>query len=59
MADTPEHTEHKAEELMGQAKEGYGKAVGSDELIAEGKGDQVKGRVKQAGDDLKDAAQHL
>ncbi|MFL6138605.1 MAG: CsbD family protein [Frankiaceae bacterium] len=51
--------EHKLEELKGDAKETYGKAVGSDELVAEGKGDQASGRVKQAGDDLKHAAKKV
>jgi uncharacterized protein YjbJ (UPF0337 family) len=54
-----DRTEHKLEELKGDAKETYGKAVGSDELVSEGKGDQASGRVKQAGDDLKDAAKKL
>ena len=51
--------EHKLEELKGDAKETYGKAVGSDEMVAEGKGDQMSGRVKQAGDDLKHAARKV
>jgi uncharacterized protein YjbJ (UPF0337 family) len=54
-----ERAGHKVEELKGKAKEGYGKAVGSDELVAEGKGDQASGRVKQAGDDLKHAAKKV
>ena len=51
--------QHKLQELKGDAKETYGKAVGSDELVAEGKGDQASGKVKQAGDDLKSAAKRV
>ena len=47
--------DNKAEELKGKAKEGLGKATDDDELKAEGKGDQVKGNVKQAGEKVKDA----
>ena len=36
-------------------KEGLGKATDNDELEAEGKTDQVKGNLKQAGDKVKDA----
>ncbi|GAA2326354.1 CsbD family protein [Dactylosporangium salmoneum] len=48
--------EHKAEELKGEAKEHYGTATGDEELRAEGRADQDAANVKQAGDELKDAA---
>ena len=54
-----DRAEHKLEELKGEAKESYGKAVGSDELVEEGKGDQASGRVKQAGDDVVHAVKKI
>ena len=47
--------EHKAEELGGKAKEAAGKATDDERLEAEGKGDQTKANLKQAGDKVKDA----
>jgi uncharacterized protein YjbJ (UPF0337 family) len=43
------------QDAHGKAKEGVGNATGNDRLQAEGKGDQVKADVKQAGEKLKDA----
>lgn len=43
------------DEKLGQAKEGYGKATGNEELQAEGKGQQAGASIKQAGEKLKDA----
>ncbi len=45
---------NKAEELGGQAKEHAGRATGDEQLEAEGKGDQVAGNLKQAGEKVKD-----
>ncbi len=39
----------------GKLKEVAGKASGNDKLQAEGKADQVKGNLKQAGEKVKDA----
>ncbi len=47
--------DNKAEELKGKAKESVGKAKGDQEMEAEGKGDQTKGNLKQAGEKVKDA----
>jgi uncharacterized protein YjbJ (UPF0337 family) len=44
-----------AEEKLGEAKEAFGKASGDDELKNEGKADQTKGSLKQAGEKVKDA----
>ncbi|MCX4751498.1 CsbD family protein [Kitasatospora sp. NBC_01287] len=44
-----------AEKGKGKAKEAVGKAVGNERLTAEGKADQAKGDVKQAGEKIKDA----
>ena len=44
-----------AEKLGGKAKEAFGKITNNDELVAEGRADQAKSSVKQAGEDVKDA----
>lgn len=44
-----------AERLTGKAKEGLGKMTDNERLEAEGKADQVKADVKQAGEKAKDA----
>ena len=41
--------------LTGKAKEATGKAAGDNRLKNEGKGDQVKANLKQAGEKVKDA----
>lgn len=46
---------NEAQEVHGKLKEGIGKATGNDEWRAEGKGDQVAGNLKQAGEKVKDA----
>ncbi|HVA59388.1 MAG TPA: CsbD family protein [Mycobacteriales bacterium] len=46
---------NKAQELKGDAKRKVGKATGNDQWQAEGKGDQVAGNLKQAGEKVKDA----
>ncbi|UWF77558.1 CsbD family protein [Microbacterium neungamense] len=45
---------HKAEEMVGKAKEGIGDATDNESLQAEGKLDQAKANVKQAGDEVKE-----
>lgn len=46
---------HSAEEMKGKVKESVGDATDIDRLETEGKVDQAKANVKQAGDDVKDA----
>ena len=46
---------NKAEEFKGQAKEKFGQATGDDEMQAEGEKDQDKSKLKQAGENIKDA----
>ena len=48
-------TENKTEELKGKAKETVGEVTGDEELEAQGRGDQVKSNLKQAGEKIKDA----
>jgi uncharacterized protein YjbJ (UPF0337 family) len=52
---TEDKAANKATEVKGDIKEGLGRATGDQELEAEGKGDQVKGNLKQAGEKVKDA----
>jgi len=44
-----------AEEAKGKVKEGVGKATDDERLEAEGKVDQSKANLKQAGENVKDA----
>jgi uncharacterized protein YjbJ (UPF0337 family) len=46
------------DDLGGKAKESTGKATGDEELQAEGKVDQGKADLKQAGEKVKDAFKH-
>jgi len=51
--------DHKAEDLGGKIKEGVGKVTGDEELEAQGKGDQAKSNIKQAGDKVKEAVKDV
>ena len=46
---------NESEEWAGKAKEAAGKVTDDEKLEAEGKGDQVKANLKQAGEKVKDA----
>lgn len=46
---------NKAEELTGGAKAKTGEATGDRDLQAEGRGQQSKANLKQAGESVKDA----
>jgi uncharacterized protein YjbJ (UPF0337 family) len=46
---------NKVTEVKGKVKKAAGRATGNERLEAEGKTDQVKGNVKQAGEKVKDA----
>jgi uncharacterized protein YjbJ (UPF0337 family) len=50
--------ENAAEDAKGKVKEGVGRATGDDEKVAEGKADQTKADIKQAGENVKDAFKH-
>jgi uncharacterized protein YjbJ (UPF0337 family) len=49
---------HRAEAVKGTAKRMAGRLTGSRRLRAEGRGDQAKGNLKQAGATTKDAFKH-
>ncbi|GAB2442553.1 CsbD family protein [Nocardia tengchongensis] len=46
---------NKAEDLAGKAKEKLGRATGDKDRENEGKADQVKSNLKDAGEKVKDA----
>lgn len=45
---------NKAQDLGGKAKEAVGKATGDDSTRDEGRGDQAKSNLKDAGEKVKD-----
>jgi len=46
---------HQAEVVKGGAKRMLGRLIGSRRLRAEGRADEAKGDIKQAGEKIKDA----
>jgi uncharacterized protein YjbJ (UPF0337 family) len=50
--------DNAAEDAGGKAKESVGKATGDEHLEAEGKADQTKADLKNAGEKVKDAFKH-
>ncbi|GAB3590231.1 CsbD family protein [Angustibacter peucedani] len=50
--------QNTGEDLRGKAKEAAGKLTDDEELEAQGKGDQAKADLKQAGEKVKDAFKH-
>jgi uncharacterized protein YjbJ (UPF0337 family) len=52
---TDDKMKHSAESGLGKAKEKLGEGTGDESLEAEGKRDQSKADLKQAGDKVKDA----
>ncbi|WP_350347868.1 CsbD family protein [Agromyces sp. G08B096] len=50
--------ENAGEDLKGKAKEAWGKLTDDERLEAEGKTDQAKSDLKDAGEDVKDAFKH-
>ena len=46
---------NKIQELAGKAKEAVGKVTGDKSIENEGKGDQAKSNLKDAGEKVKDA----
>jgi uncharacterized protein YjbJ (UPF0337 family) len=48
-------TKNALENAGGKIKEAGGRVTGDDKLVAEGKSDQTKAKLKDAGEDVKDA----
>jgi uncharacterized protein YjbJ (UPF0337 family) len=51
---TDDKLQNMADEKIGEAKETLGKATDNDDMEAEGKTDQAKADLKQAGEKVKD-----
>jgi uncharacterized protein YjbJ (UPF0337 family) len=51
---TGDKIDNKAEDVGGKVKEGVGRATDDEQLETEGKTDQAKSSVKQAGEKIKD-----
>jgi len=51
-------TSNKVDDVVGKGKEAVGKATNDDELKNQGKKDQAKSDIKQAGEKVKDAFKH-
>lgn len=52
-------TRARTEQATGKAKEAVGRLTHDEELEAEGRGDQAKGDMRQAGKKVKDAVKHF
>ena len=52
---TTDKAKNTGQQAKGKLKEATGKVSGNDKLRAEGKADQTKGNLKQAGEKVKDA----
>ena len=52
---TEDKARNKAEEFTGKAKEGLGRATDDEEMEDEGRTEQAKSDVTQAGEKVKDA----
>jgi len=52
---TDDKMRNKGEEMLGEAKEKLGQATDDERLEAEGRGEQAKADMKQAGEKVKDA----
>ncbi|MGW0248586.1 CsbD family protein [Nocardia goodfellowii] len=52
---TADKAQNKADDLAGKAKEKFGQATDDQDLKNEGKGDQIKSNLKDAGEKVKDA----
>lgn len=48
-------SKNTAQRAKGKVKETAGKVTGNERLRRQGKADQVKGKIKQAGENVKDA----
>ncbi|MGH2751686.1 MAG: CsbD family protein [Actinomycetota bacterium] len=51
--------QNKAQEVKGSAQEKVGRATGDREMEAEGRSEQSKSNMKQAGEKLKDAVKSV
>jgi uncharacterized protein YjbJ (UPF0337 family) len=52
---TTDKVKNNAQRTRGRVKETTGRVTGNDSLEAKGKSDRMKGNLKQAGENVKDA----
>jgi uncharacterized protein YjbJ (UPF0337 family) len=52
---TVDKSRNTAQRTKGKVKEAAGKATGNERLRRQGKADQMKGKIKQTGESVKDA----
>jgi uncharacterized protein YjbJ (UPF0337 family) len=55
---TEDKAKNKVQEMGGKAKEGVGKVTGDQSLENQGRNDQSKADLKNAGEKVKDAFKH-
>lgn len=55
MSSTTDKIKGTANDLIGEAKQGIGKAIGNDRLRAEGAAQEAKGELQKAAGNVKDA----
>jgi uncharacterized protein YjbJ (UPF0337 family) len=56
---TADKISNAIEDVSGKAKEAVGRMAGDRDLQNEGQGDQARGQVKKAGENIKDAAKNI
>jgi uncharacterized protein YjbJ (UPF0337 family) len=56
---TADKINNAMEDMSGKAKEAAGSMTGDREMQNEGQGDQARGQVKKAGENIKDAAKNI
>ena len=56
---TDDKLRNQGEDLKGKAKETVGRATDDEELEAQGRGDQAKANLKNAGEQVKDAVKDI
>jgi uncharacterized protein YjbJ (UPF0337 family) len=56
---TKDRASNRAQDAKGRVEEAAGSLTGNRDLKNQGKSDQAKARVKNAGEDLKDAAHEV
>jgi uncharacterized protein YjbJ (UPF0337 family) len=56
---TADKISNAIEDVAGKAKEAVGKLAGDKDMQGEGQGDQARGQMKKAGENVKDAAKNV
>jgi uncharacterized protein YjbJ (UPF0337 family) len=56
---TADKINNAIDDVSGKAKEAAGKFTGDRDVEREGQGDQARGQMKKAGENIKDAAKNI